>query len=110
MDSEEMWAQWAICMANSERSGIAQHAVEIVSGLVEFPSFRKMLDLGGGPGIIGIAIVAAHPNMKGIIFDRPAIVEIAETFIKEYELEDRIEVLGGDYNHATTPSIQVAYL
>jgi hypothetical protein len=33
-----------------------------------------MLDLGGGPGLIGIAIVGAHPGMKGVIFDRPAII------------------------------------
>ena len=37
--------------------------------------------------------------MRGVIFDRPAIIKVAETFIKEYEMEDRMEVLGGDYNH-----------
>jgi ribosomal protein RSM22 (predicted rRNA methylase) len=57
-----------------------------------------MLDLGGGPGLVGIALVAAHPEMKGVIFDKPAIVKVAETFIKEYEMEDRMEVLGGDYS------------
>ena len=35
--------------------------------------------------------------MKGIIFDQPAVAEIAKNFIKEYEMEDRMEVLGGDY-------------
>ena len=98
MDSEEIWTQWAFSIANSERAGIAQQAVEIVSELPEFSSFEKMLDLGGGPGIIGIAIVAAHQSMEGVIFDRPAIVKIAETYIKEYEMEDRVEVLAGDYS------------
>ena len=98
MDSEEIWTQWAFSIANSERAGIAQQAVEIVSELPEFSSFEKMLDLGGGPGVIGIAIVAAHQSMEGVIFDRPAIVKIAETYIKEYEMEDRVEVLAGDYS------------
>ncbi len=97
MGSEEVWAQFAISMANSERAGAAQQAAKIVLDLPEFKSFKKMLDLGGGPGLIGIAIVAAHPAMKGIIFDKPAMVRVAETFIKEYEMEDRMEVLGGDY-------------
>ncbi|MCK4417270.1 MAG: methyltransferase, partial [Candidatus Latescibacteria bacterium] len=48
MGSEEMWAQFTVSMANYERAGVAQQAVEIVSELPEFPSFRKMLDLGGG--------------------------------------------------------------
>jgi len=99
MDTEETWAQFAAGIANYQRAGLAQLAVEIVSELPEFSSFKKMLDLGGGPGLVGITIVAAHPSMKGVIFDKPAVVKVAETFIKEYEMEDRIEVLGGDYNH-----------
>jgi len=98
MGSKEMWTQFATSMANHERAGMAQQAVEIVSGLPEFPQFQKMLDLGGGPGLVGIAIVSSHPSVKGVIFDRPAIVKVAETFIKEYEMEGRIEVLAGDYN------------
>ena len=98
MGSEEMWAQFAASLANYERAGMAQQVVEFVSELPEFPSFRKMLDLGGGPGLVGIAIVASHPSMKGVIFDRPAIIKVAETFIKEYEMEDRMGVLAGDYN------------
>ena len=97
--AEEMWAQFAVGLANYQRAGLAQQAVEIVSKLPEFPSFEKMLDLGGGPGLVGVAIVAVHPSMKGVIFDLPAVVKVAETFIKEYEMEDRMDVLGGDYNH-----------
>ena len=97
MGTEEMWAQVVKSIANNQRAGRAQQAVEIVSKLPEFPSFRKMLDLGGSAGVHGIAIVASHPSMKGVIFDRPAIVKVAKTFIKEYEMEGRIDVLGGDF-------------
>jgi len=96
--SEEMSAQYAAMYANSERAGDAQRTLEIVSKLPEFPSFRKMLDLGGGPGLIGMAIVAAHPSMKGVIFDLPPVVNVAKAFIKEYGMENRMEVLGGDFN------------
>lgn len=96
--SEEMLAQSAAMMANTERAGDAQLAVEIVSKLPEFSSFQRILDLGGGPGLIGMAIVAAHPDMKGVIFDLPPVVNVAETFIREYQMEDRMEVLGGDFN------------
>lgn len=98
MGSEEMWAQFTVSLANYERAGVAQQAVEFVSELLEFTSFKKMLDLGGGPGLVGMAIVASHPDMKGVIFDRPAIIKVAETLIKEYEMEERMAVLAGDYN------------
>jgi len=96
--SEEMLAQGAAMMANTERAGDAQLAVKIISKLPEFSSFKNMLDLGGGPGLIGMAIVAAHPDMKGVIFDLPPVVKVAETFIREYRMQDRVEVLGGDFN------------
>jgi len=96
--SEEALAKGAVMMADVERAGYAQKAVEIVLELPEFPSFRKMLDLGGGPGIIGMTIVDAHPKMKGVIFDLPPVVKETKKFIQEYEMEGRMEILGGDLN------------
>jgi len=100
MGSEEMWAENLKVGANTTRAGEAQQLAGIISHLPEFSSFKKMLDLGGGTGIYAIAIVSAHPTMKGVVFDRPPILKVAKTFIKEYEMEDRIEVLGGDYLQA----------
>jgi len=94
----QKWGQAASRMANEERAGMTQQMSDLVSALPEFLSFQKMLDLGGGPGIFGIAMVANHPTMRGVIFDRKPVVEVAERFIKEYGMDDRIEVLAGDYN------------
>lgn len=47
MGTGEMWAHVVKSIANNQRAGRAQQAVEIVSELPEFPAFRKMLDLGG---------------------------------------------------------------
>jgi SAM-dependent methyltransferase len=87
--------------ANCQRAGVAQHAAAMVGKLPEFARMKKLLDLGAGAGLIGIAIVAAHPTMTGVLFDRPAIVEVARQFIHEYELQDRVTTMGGDY--ATDP-------
>jgi len=96
-ESEHVCAQWVGTQANYERSGIAQSVAEIIQELPEFPSFQRMLDLGGGPGIIGMAIVAAHPTMRGVLFDRPFVAKAAETYIREYDMQERIEVMGGDF-------------
>jgi len=91
--SEEMFAQE---LASNELAGDAPIMTEVISKLSEFPSFQKMLDLGGGPGLIGMSIVAKHPSMKGVIFDLPPMVKAAEGFIKKFGMEDRMSVLGGD--------------
>jgi predicted TPR repeat methyltransferase len=96
--SEDLLTQAAAMMVNVERAGDAQHIVNIVSKLPEFPSFQKMLDLGGGPGLIGMAIVDAHPTMKGVIFDLPPVIQVAQKYITQYSMEKRMEVSGGDFN------------
>jgi len=93
---EEAFVQIAAVSASGELAYDAQAVVDIVSGLPEFPSFSRMLDLGGGPGLIGMAVVAAHPSMEGVVFDLPSVVKVAESFIEEYGMGDRVKVLGGD--------------
>ncbi|MGB2987932.1 MAG: methyltransferase [Phycisphaerae bacterium] len=83
---------------NYQRAGSAQHVAAMIGKLPEFPRIKKMLDLGGGAGLICLAIVAAHPTMTGVIFDRPEVVEGTQRFIQEYELEHRAIVIGGDYS------------
>jgi hypothetical protein len=96
--SEEELVKGVVLMADIERAGYVQEAVNILLELPEFPSFQKMLDLGGGPGLIGMAIVDVHSKMKGVIFDLPPVVKETKKFIEGYKMEDRIEVLGGDFN------------
>lgn len=95
---EKEWAKTAVWMANNQRAGVARQMSKIVSELPEFPLFTKMLDLGAGPGMFGIAIVDRHPAMTGVVFDRAPVVRVAERFIREYGMEDRITGLAGDYN------------
>jgi len=76
----------------------AKQAAAMVGELPEFPHMWRMLDSGGGAGLIGLAIVAAHPTMIGVVFDRPEIVEVAQRFIREYNLQERVTVIGGDFS------------
>jgi SAM-dependent methyltransferase len=95
--NEAIWAAHARSMANYQRGGPAQKMAARVSQIDGFESFGKMLDLGGGPGLYCIAMVAEHPHMHGVIFDRPAVVKVAEEFIAEYGMADRVTTMGGDY-------------
>lgn len=63
----------------------------------EFPHFERMLDLGGGAGIYTVALVSHHPTLKGTVLDFPHVVEISRKIIREYGLQDRIDVLGADF-------------
>ena len=95
---EERWKQSAKNLVSYQKAGPACQAVAIVSALPEFPGFRKMLDFGGGPGIIGLSIVSSHPQMTGVLFDLPMVADAAESEIRKQGMEDRMSVLSGDYN------------
>lgn len=97
MGAEKVWAEMAALTANYQRAGIGQQIAKLVSNLPEFISFKKMLDLGSGAGLIGIAITAEHPNMLGIVYDRSEVLKVAKDFIKEYGMEERVKIMAGDY-------------
>lgn len=98
-EGEDLWRQYIAMTANLARSGMAQQMAGMVSELPEFASCKRMLDLGGGSGVIGLAITAAHPTMEGVVFDQPAVVTVAEELIAEYGMQERMTVLGSDFNH-----------
>jgi predicted TPR repeat methyltransferase len=97
MGGEEIWTEFARTIGNYQRSGTAREMARMVAGIKGFSSFQKMMDLGGGSGICAIALLAEHPTMTGVVFDQPAVVKEAESFIAQYEVQDRLSVMGGDY-------------
>lgn len=96
-DDEAIWAQGAYAMANYQRACTGPLLSGIVSDLPESLSFRRMLDLGGGPGLNALAILTAHPGMEGTLFDRPAVIRVAREYIQKYDMEQRLAVMEGDF-------------
>lgn len=93
--------EYEIELANSLGHGMLYGAVQKTSKRVfllpEFPSFKRMLDLGGSSGIFSIAICSEHPSLKAVVFDKPYIISnVTEEFIQKYNMTDRIETLSGD--------------
>ena len=95
--SEDIWEKGARASLNFSRCGRAQRIAELVAALPEFPLFSKMLDLGAGPGIIGIAVAAAHPGLECVLWDQAAVCKVADEVITEYGMEDRVKTVKGDY-------------
>jgi hypothetical protein len=42
-----------------------------------------------------------NPDLKGVVFDKPAVVKVTQEIIAEYGMEERVTVMGGNY--ATDP-------
>jgi predicted O-methyltransferase YrrM len=95
--SQELWAELTRTSAAWPMGMVGRMVAGILSKLPGFSDFEKMLDLGGGHGIFALYIVNQHPFMKGTVFDRAPVVEVAREFIHKYGMEDRVDVAAGDY-------------
>jgi predicted O-methyltransferase YrrM len=89
--------EYANALASAAKGGTALIATRIVSQQPEFPTMRRMLDVGGGPGIVAMAIVDSHPFMKGVIFEQPAMAEVAKEYVSDFGMQDRMEVVSGNF-------------
>ncbi|CCK81453.1 MULTISPECIES: methyltransferase [Desulfobacula] len=98
MVSEQVWADSARKSINGSRCGRAQGIARLLSLLPDFDQWQKVLDIGAGPGLIGIAVAAAHPTLECCLFDRPVVIDVAQETIKEYGMEDRVKTISGDYS------------
>ena len=74
-----------------------------VAQAYDFSGFTNIVDVGGGHGALLAAIAAAHPRVRGIVFDRPEVVAGAAPLLASQGLGDRIGTAGGDFLEAVPP-------
>jgi predicted O-methyltransferase YrrM len=97
MNSSELCEQFTNAHASTSLAGVGVQMAEQISGLPGFAQCRRMLDLGGGPGINAMAVAAANEQLKVTVFDRPEIVRLAQGYIRKFGFEQQVDVMGGDY-------------
>jgi O-methyltransferase domain/Dimerisation domain len=63
----------------------------------DFGRYRLIADIGGGTGVVLAAVLAAHPDIRGILFDQPHVVANAEVVLRDAGVADRTTVAAGDF-------------
>ena len=63
----------------------------------DFGSVGTVADIGGGSGTLLAGVLAAHPTLRGIVFDQPPVVEEAEPVLELAGVRGRAELVGGDF-------------
>jgi SAM-dependent methyltransferase len=64
---------------------------------VDLSQRRRLLDIGGGSGAYSIVAVQNNPQLSAVVFDLPPVVVVTNEFIKQYEVQDRVSTIGGDF-------------
>jgi demethylspheroidene O-methyltransferase len=69
-----------------------------------FDRHRCLLDLGGGDGTFLAAVGAALPALRLMLFDLPAVADLARARLAAAHLDRRAQVFGGDFRTDRLPA------
>ncbi|HJP91991.1 MAG TPA: methyltransferase [Pyrinomonadaceae bacterium] len=82
---------------NNSMSGMTAAANEAILSLYDFSGFNKIVDVGGGHGGLITSILKANPQLKGMLFDAPQVIEGAQPKIEAAGVAERCETVAGDF-------------
>jgi hypothetical protein len=62
----------------------------------DFGQFARVADIGGGQGSLMSALLQAHSDLRGVLFDLPHVVATAAPVLAAAGVTDRCQLVGGD--------------
>jgi ubiquinone/menaquinone biosynthesis C-methylase UbiE len=75
----------------------------------DFADCGRVVDIGGGNGALTASLLAAHPTLRGTIFDLEAGLNGADAYLRKRGVRDRCELVSGDF-FESVPEGAGAYL
>jgi ubiquinone/menaquinone biosynthesis C-methylase UbiE len=84
-------------------------AAKAVVEAYDFSSVSTLIDIAGGHGRLLTGILAANPNMHGVLFDLPHVIAGARESINTGEFASRVEFATGDF-FVAVPADADAYI
>lgn len=91
-DSAKMFSEATSCCATLYN--------EAIVNAYDFSRFEKIVDVGGGQGLLISAILKVNPKTRAMLFDTPNITPAAKRRFEQEGVADRCETITGDFLEA----------
>jgi hypothetical protein len=75
----------------------AASASAAVATAYDFGRFKTLVDIGGGRGYLLASILAAHPDLRGVLFDEGHVLAEAGPQLERHDVADRCELVAGSF-------------
>ena len=82
---------------------VGMGAAHLFHRTVDISKRKLILDLGGGSGHYCIVAAQKYPQIRGIIFDLPPVVEVTREYIAQNGVSDRVSAVPGDFTRDPLP-------
>lgn len=76
---------------------LSSSASVAVARSYDFSGVRTGIDIGGGIGTLIATILRENPEMRGVVFDQPAVEALAREHLRDVGVADRCEVATGSF-------------
>ncbi len=87
-----------------ERAQIFNNAMTVdssvsaeISRVCDLSQFDVVVDVGGGNGTLLASVLSAHPYLRGVLFDRPQVIQEARENPAVKGVANRCELAAGDF-------------
>jgi ubiquinone/menaquinone biosynthesis C-methylase UbiE len=87
---------------NQAMKGLTEMVNVAVLAAYDFSGVNKLVDIAGGTGGLISALLNAHPQMRGVLFDLPHVIAEAGPLLEAAGVSDRCETTTGDFFKSVT--------
>jgi hypothetical protein len=111
----DVWAYRAADAAkaavfDAAMTDLATRMAAALTAAYDFPPQGLVVDIGGGHGALLASVLAAYPNLSGVLFDLPHVVAGADQHLAQAEVRSRLRLVAGDMFQAVPPGADVYLL
>lgn len=89
--------QWAHDFTHMLYYDHLPHAKALADNL-DLSDYHSLLDLGGGSGVMSMALVRKYKHLKATVLDIEAVIAVTRKIIRKEKLTKRIDTLVGDHD------------
>jgi len=77
---------------------------EKLAEVLDMSNVTRLMDLGGGSGVISLALLKRYPNLTAVVVDLENVCKVGREIAKQTEQGDRISYHAADFVHQEIPT------
>jgi hypothetical protein len=94
---------------NNAMTDMSMGTAPLIVAAYDFAGFKRLVDIAGGHGYMLAQALKSAPDLKGVLFDVPAVIEGAAALLEKEGVAERVEKVSGDF-FAAVPAGADAYM
>jgi ubiquinone/menaquinone biosynthesis C-methylase UbiE len=82
---------------NRAMTSFSTNTLPAIVEAYDFTGVKRLADIAGGHGMLLTGFLKANPELKGLLFDLPQVIEGAPALLEKEGVADRVELKTGDF-------------